>query len=165
MKPLSRPFREMGVPHVTFAEVEDSDAPNRRSDGKPQSPSGDEVTIPECNDGMKTGARKRLVTSVTTKNPRLRYDCQLSRQASSESGGSFGGTREESPDETNMHSTTGLGLAFQEEKRQDYKLRQFLVDAVKSWENDLKGMDGSMERFGCSLSTPGANYRIICFFA
>ncbi|EYC23814.1 hypothetical protein Y032_0015g2844 [Ancylostoma ceylanicum] len=113
----------------------------------PGAPS-DSVTVPDCKDGMKTKAREALVKAVKAKDPKLTYDCELAKQALQEArglppnrapGGSSDGT------DTGMHSS--LGLAFTNERTDDYKPRKFVGDAVDSWDNDLKKVRKSGSSF------------------
>lgn len=94
--------------------------------------SGGAATVPECQDGMKLKARERLIKGVKSKNPKLvsgfheffkplflprpclqTYNCELAKQALSESGGSRGGTHEDSSEGTEMVMNSAFGLSFQ----------------------------------------------------
>ncbi|KAL6741592.1 hypothetical protein Aduo_014830 [Ancylostoma duodenale] len=119
--------------------------------------------IPNCRDGMKPNARSRLVNGVKSRNPGLKYNCNLAEQAFLEAGGSIRGAPHQVPSdgtETGMGSSSGL--SFQAKRRDGYKPRNFVMDAVKDWEDGLKTMTST--RFGCGLSQTATYYLLVCFF-
>ncbi|KAL6741556.1 hypothetical protein Aduo_014797 [Ancylostoma duodenale] len=162
--------------HVTRAGVmtapgsdldpEELGTSGERGGGDRQSSSGGQGAIPKCQDGMKPNARDRLVKGVKTKanNPNLKYNCDLAKHALLEAGGSPGGAphhgRSGGPD-TGMGSS--FGLSFHRPRREDYKPRKFVADAVKDWQKALENAKSST-RFGCGLSQTPTYYLLVCFF-
>ncbi|KAL6742419.1 hypothetical protein Aduo_015570 [Ancylostoma duodenale] len=122
---------------------------------------GDIQRLPECSQlgatALRKNIRERVFTDVVVaKKENMKYDCSLE---------GFASLFLSSRSLYNVH-TANVNIVhteFEDTKADNYKVRDFVRKAVKSWSTSFEQM-GQKNLFGCNYQLKDNKYRVVCLY-
>ncbi|EYB96889.1 hypothetical protein Y032_0145g2468 [Ancylostoma ceylanicum] len=122
---------------------------------------GDIQRLPECTElganALRKNIRERVFTEViVAKKENMKYDCSLEGYASL-----F--LSSQSLYRVYTASVNIVHTEFEDAKADNYKVRDFIRKAVRSWGTSLTQM-GHKNLFGCNYQLKDNKYKVVCLY-